>query len=221
MDGDRPIGDFAPVVGAAETNATYRIEDAPYGIGAVTLAAGKTHERFLPLRRWEGSPQSYGLSDSMVMKDALVSPPGYGPEAVNAVNLLIVNSDTGESRWMFAGYDRHIWSEQPLYASEPNATAATDASLRPAVGVILWMQDKDDNHDGKLDEKDHISLYVYRAGTAAPAKFLTGTLIISTRQIGADKFQVVYENGKAAFTATYAVADFKLLSQNPLPKVPK
>ena len=213
---DKPAGGFTPVPPAAEQNATYRIEESSYGIGGITLVSGGVRERMLALRRWEGAPSSFGLANAIVER---TSQSYVGREAVNAVNLLILNVETGDSHWMFAGYHRAIVTGEPVYPVDPYITEASQAPSIPPGFMVLLVRDSDDNHDGKLDDKDRISLYAYRAGTPAPIKFLTADLIISTRQIGADKYMVVFEQGKSAFAAIYALDGFKLLSKKPLPKL--
>lgn len=217
-DYDKPAGEFTPVPRVAEQNATYRIEDAPYGFGNLVLTAGSSRERLLSLRRWEGSPQSYGLADVVAPRAMNVIVGG-----MDAVNLLIMDVDTGKSRWMFSGYKRRVMSGEPLYATEPSLAVLmgnTEVVAPAAVGVVLRVVDDFSEDDPKANEKRPVSLYYYRTGMTKPSKFLTATLVVSTRQIGADKYQVVYERGPAAYAATYSVADFKLLSQEPLPKVP-
>jgi hypothetical protein len=210
---EKPMGQFTPVPKAAEKEFTYRIEDDSFGVGGINLNAGETHERILSLKRWQGPPRQYGL----VMKAKFAS---SGRNEVEAVNLLIVNTETGASHWMFKGYDRLILTEEPLYATEPPAPAYTGAVMPPVIGIVLAISDKDTNGGGQIDEKDAVSLYFYRAGAVFPMKFLTADTILSTSQIGSDRYMIVYETGKSAFAAVYVIDGFKLISRKPLPNVP-
>jgi len=221
---DEPAGGFAPVPKDAEKNATYRIQELGYGAGNVTFVSEGMRERFLALRKWEGAPASHGLANALELRTSSY----YGRQGIDAVNLLIVNADSGESHWMFDGYNRAIASQEPIYANPTGAivpgnrdTFGMDKPAVPPVGAVLWVRDHDDNGDGKLDEKDATSLYVYRVGMSAPVKLLTVDLTISTSQEDSHKYMVVYERGKKAFVAIYAMPSFQLLSQKLLPKLPE
>ncbi len=208
-----PVGHFAPVPKSAEQKFTYRLKDTEYGEAGSTLVVGSTHERLLSLMRWNGSPRSYGLAESIVSTGRI--------SAVGAVNLLIVDVDTDASRWMFHGYDRLILTEEDLYTTEPDGSPYTRTNLPPAFGVVLAVVENDTDSDGELTGWDRQALYAYRVGATQPTKFLSADTIISRKQIATDKYLVVYENGKTATAATFPVPEFKLLSEKPLPNVPK
>lgn len=198
-----PVGHFAPVPKEAERNYTYRLESEP-------LETPGTRERIMILRRWEGEPREYGLAD--VPRVSSYS----GPEEQD-VNILVIDGDSGASHWLFGGYCRSIISRTPVYGAEPDA----NRSAPPVVAWVMQTVDADTNKDGKLTTKDRQSLYVYRPGAGEAVKFLSADNVLATHQIGADKYLIVYENGKTASAATYSVPDFKLLSQKSLQNVPK
>ncbi len=197
-----PVGHFAPVPKDAEKNYTYRIESEP-------LATTGTNERILVLRRWQGEPKEYGLADISKVSS-------YSRSDVQDVNFLVVDGDSAASHWLFPGYDRSILSKDAVYGARP----ATNTE-QPLLAWVIQTVDADTNKDGELTPKDRKSLYVYRVGAGEAVKFLTTDNVLATQQIDADKYLVVYEKGKTATAATFSVPDFKLLSEKPLPNVPK
>ncbi|MDE2182755.1 MAG: hypothetical protein KGJ78_07010 [Alphaproteobacteria bacterium] len=207
-----PQGNFAPVPKAAEKDFTYRLEADDYSIGDVTLQGAGRHERLVPLKRWAGPPKVYGLQDQVRIAG--------DKQGVGAVNLLIIDGDTGASRWMFRGYQHLIVTEEALYATEPQAPIFSGAQMPPVTGLLLSVVDKDTNGDGQLDGNDRVSLYAYRAG-GQPILLLTADTILTLHQIGSDRLLIVFENGRSATAATFSTADFKLISQAPLPNVPQ
>jgi hypothetical protein len=213
---DAPVGHYSPVPKAAETDATYRIEDNAYT--GYTFVTSDRRERLLMLRRWSGSPASYGLANQLVEARSFSS-----PVALNAVNLLVVNADTGDSHWLFKGYARAIGLGEPIYPVDMSLNVRSNFEPQNAAptGMILRVHERDDNGDGTLDEKDHTTLYAYQPGKAEPIRLLTADLILSTNQVSAEKYAVVYEKQKAAFVAIYATSDFHLISERPMPNVPK
>ena len=147
------------------------------------------------------------------------------------VNLLAVDTRTSASHWLFHGYDRMILTEDAVYELAPADTNRSSPTIisangtgrgaQLAIALVLQTVDADTNKDGKLSAKDEHSLYVYRAGASEVVKIIAADDFLSTQQIGLDKYLVVYENGKTATAASYSLPDFKLLSEKPLPNVPK
>jgi len=203
-DWKAPAGHFAPVPKTAEQKYTYRLAPEP-----LDQLAG-THEQLFVLRRWEGDPQEFGLADVKVSSS-------YRGIDIDDVNLLLVDDDTGDARWLFPGYERLIASEQSI--DGPNLIPGTQ--VRTTVGLIIDAVDADTDKDGKLTERDRHTLYGYRLDTGRAVKIVSADLILGTRQIGTDRLVVTYEDGKAANVAIYSLSDFKLISQKPLPDVPK
>jgi hypothetical protein len=197
-----PHGEFAPVPKDAEKDSTYRLE---------TTSVALKGENVFSLHKWNGSPQTYGLSMPMVARSRV----SYF-SALNGVNLLAVDSSTGVGHWLFHGYQRAVLSDQGLTRD----AEVNSAEVPPALILVIQTIDADTNKDGELTEKDTQSLYVYRAGTQFAEKFLDADYIISREQTSADSFLVVYERGKSAVAATYSIPDFKLKSEKPIPSVP-
>lgn len=215
---EEPTGHFAPVPKAAEKNYTYRL-----------AAAGQQfilgHEEVFSLTRWKGEPQEYGLAD-------IRGSSSDGAETQD-VNLLAVDADNSTGHWLFKGYDRMILTKDGVQESWPSAPTGTGPTIIRAPGsgvaqdapstiaLVIEAVDADTDRDGKITAKDKHSLYVYRAGMTEAVKIITADDFLSVQQIGSDKYLVICENGKTASAATFSLPDFKLLSEKPLPNVPK
>ena len=186
------VGNFAPVSMSAEHGYTY-------GLARDALRLSGTREELFALKRWKGA--------------------GYGASSANAqdVNLLIVDDGDATSHWLFRGYDRTILSRDEVHASD----VADINAYSPVVALVLTVLDADTNKDGRIDGKDRQSLYVYRVGGASAVKFFTADDVLSARQVGTDRYLVIFENGNKAAAQIFSMVDFKPLSQKPLPDVPE
>jgi hypothetical protein len=203
-----PEGNFRPVPRAAEQNYTYRLE-SQYD------TASLPHERILVLRRWKGSPESYGFA--LEKPPASLSYSSYSTYT-DAANLLAINTDDGTSRWLFEGYGRTILTQEVIFNGPPPSIGRA-TSAEPIASVIRSV-DSDTNKDGELDGKDTQSLYAYRPGDTRAVKFFTADYILSAGETDAENYLVVYEKGPSAFAATFHIPDFKLKSVQKIPGVP-
>jgi hypothetical protein len=161
-----PEGNFRPVPRDAERNYTYRLE---YQGNAAPLP----HEEMLVLRRWKGSPASYGLA----MQRVLAASATHSFE--EAVNLLTINTVTGASRWLFSGYSRRVISQEPIYAGGPQSPVSdpTQPHSNP-IALVIHTVDADSNKDGELDSRDRQSLYVFRPNDNRAAKFFAADRVM-------------------------------------------
>lgn len=218
---EKPQGHFAPVPTAAEAKNTYRLLSAG-SLAFLRPGGGQEVHLVFTLAEEDDPSNPYGLGSS-----------GRGYRESDKVNIMLEYTETGEGHWLFAGHERNIldWDAliDPLVTETPGAVsygpkvvpAATTYGDATAVrAIILKVVDKDTDADGKLTGKDRLALYTWHLGDKAPAKLLDADLILSQAQIGADRYVVSYETGRAAFIAIYSVPDFKLLTRKPLPKLP-
>ena len=218
-----PSGHFVPVPKSAEENFTYRLATDRSPVVLV-------HEEVFSLMRWKGEPQAYGLADNSLSSS--------DNSEMQEVNRLAVDAEGSAGHWLFRGYERIILTENTIDESMPESAGSTGpqviravpaqvATPVPAMGahsataIVLETVDADTDKDGKLTVKDRHSLYVYRAGAVEAVKFISADSFLSLQQMGADKYLVIYENGKTAAAATFSLPDLKLLSDKSLPNVPK
>jgi hypothetical protein len=206
-----PEGNFRPVPKDAEQNYTYRLEDQG---GAASLP----HEKILALRRWKGAPASYGLAKSRVLEESsayISAEHSY----VDVVNLLLIDTVSGTSRWLFNGYKRLVSSQEIIYAGGPRSWAVEPSQNQP-IALVIHSVDADTNNDGEFDSKDDQSLYYLRPNDSRAVKFFSAKYMLSTGETDRGDYLVVYEKGRSAFAATFRVPDFKLKSLKQLPAVP-
>ena len=185
------------VVNNEKQKFAYRLSDAD--------DASLQHQKLFVLQRWEGETAQPGLSDS------------YSGRSGQDVNLLIVD-ETGAGRWVFRGNERTISSRNTILESEQKAGSGETPQ---ATGLAITVIDSDTNGDGRLTAKDRQTLYGYRLGSERPVKLMTADDFLGARQFGVDKYLVVYAEKDNARVAVFSLPDFKLISDNPLPNVPK
>jgi len=163
------------------------------------------HYKLFELQRWSGDEAGPGLSDS------------YSGRSGQDVNLLLVDA-TGAGHWVFHGNERTIESRDVILESVPKSGGNETPD---AVGLMITVIDTDTNGDGRFTAKDRHTLYGYRLGGEGAVKLMTAEDFLGASQFGADKYVVVYADKDAARSAVFSLPDFKLISDNPLPNVPK
>jgi len=203
-----PEGHFAPVPRSAEQSFTYRLSEQP----ELALLA---QEQIYALQRYKGAPSTYGLADLTVSSASV-------DRFNDAVNLLAVNTVTGASRWLFEGYKRAVVDQQSIYGGgPPSVVPAPGEPIETPIAIVIRTVNNDTNNDGRFDLRDRQALYYYRPGNQRASKFFEADYIISMREVAGGNFFVVYEKGQSAIAAKFRSPDFKLLSQNKLPDVPR
>lgn len=132
-------------------------------------------------------------------------------------NILSVNSQTGESHWVFKGSDRAILETQPVYglpSDDPNASV-----MMPLKGIAMIVAEQDTDKDGEVGAGDRVTLCIYRLDGKAPEKLLTADRIKLVQ--GTVRSRVFYQNGSNSFLAAYSMPEFRLLQKAPVADMPK
>lgn len=170
-----------------------------YKLGSDAIRLAGTSEALFVLRRWKSSARD-----------------SASPEAsAQDVNLLAVNGNDAGGHWLLRGTDQRIMARDELHVSD--VAAYNGAS--PVTALVLTVAEQE--HSGADAGKDRESLYLYRVGSPNAVRFFTADRILANQQIGADRYVVIYENGKTAGTDLFSLVDFRLLSNKPLPDIPE
>jgi len=222
---EKPEDHFTPVSSAAEAKNTYRLRSS--GSLAFVKPGAQEVDLVFWLNDWDENQNPHSLKN--------MSGLSRWHNAYDA-NLLLVNTETGEGRWLFSGFSRNIESWDTVIDRRAKnfvdgsptgpvvVAAGTPArnvgDTQSVVAVVLKVIDKDTNGDGVLDDKDLVSLYTYRLGDQMAVKLLDTDLLLTQTQVGDDRYAVSYEAKGVAWFAVYSVPDFKLLTKKPLPKLP-
>lgn len=140
--------------------------------------------------------------------------------AGDATNVMIVDEKTGEGHWLFTGTDRGIVARDAIYQGAPVVNAPVGVDPRPVIGLVMWVAQSDTNKDGQLTQDDAVTLYSWHQGETSAVKMLSADDVLTGGQEGADRYMVVYRQGKTLKSAFYSVPDFKLLSEKVLPEPP-
>lgn len=180
---------------AEQAKYTYRLAEAD-------LAALRHHKLFL-LHRSKGTEEQ---SFSSYRSD-------YGDE----VNLMLVDGN-GTGQWVFRGNERLISARNTILETAPNDGSEKEQN---AIGFAITVIDADTNGDGKLTAKDRQTLYGYLLGGEGAVKLMTADEFLGASQFGTDRYVVVYAEKDTARSAVFSLPGFKLISDKPLPNVPK
>src|SRR6185437_1364683 len=90
-----------------------------------------------------------------------------------AVNLLMVDTMSGKSRWLFAGTGQII--HDVIEAHEQLEIAFPAQNRVKALAMIVT--DADTDKDGALTDRDRQSVYLYRSGDPRAARVMTADAI--------------------------------------------
>jgi hypothetical protein len=167
-----------------------------YKLGNDAIRLAGTSEALFVLRRWKRAGRDSASSEA----------------SAQDVNLLAVNGNDAAGHWLLRGTNQRIMSRDELHLSD----VATYNGTSPVVALVLTVAEQ-----GADASKDRESLYLYRVGSPNAVRFFTADRILANQQIGADRYVVIYENGKTAGADLFSLVDFRLLSAKPLPEIPE
>jgi len=132
------------------------------------------------------------------------------------VNHLFLNIATNESRWLFESANQLILQSQSLFSKLKDSP---DES-RKTVGLLYVVVDKDSNGDGRLSERDSISLATSAVDGTGYRKLIEGIeQVYSARQVADDRVLVLYQKNQQTVSGLYSVPAMLPLNQTDLPKV--
>ena len=194
------------VVVHADKTVSYQLNDDP-------LVLSGTDEVVFGLYRGDRFDNPYKLR-------RMLDSSSYDRLSYAEVNLLVVRGD-GSSQWLFPGYNRAILSRNEVCAAKEPEQAWLKQTCKTTSALVIDVAGIRVDEKGEYETIAPESLYVYRPGDREPVKFATADVFRTSRQLEADRYIVVSERDGKATTAIYSVPDFKLLSQKPLPNVPK
>ena len=167
----------------------------------------------VPLRRGQGYRYPGGSSY-------------YYPKGTDQiVNHLFLNIATNESRWLFASANQLILQSQPVFSKfkdTPEFSRFRDPPDEPrkAVGFLYVVVDKDSNGDGRLSERDSVSLATSAVDGTGYRKLVDGIeQVYSARQVADDRVLVLYQKNQQTISELYSVPAMLPLKQANLPKV--
>lgn len=135
----------------------------------------------------------------------------------STVNLLSVDLKTLKNRWLFSGVKRDIQSVYRIHASVPVPQNGSD----PVTALLMDVADADTNGDGKVTDADRHSLYVYRAGSAAPVKLVDAWWVSGVEQLDGERVVVTYYDGKVDHAVLLSAKDFHVVADTILSATPK
>lgn len=174
-----------------------------FSLGRPGTASGTAVVR-LPLFRGQSS---YGPGSLPSLK-------GSGRQST--VNYLFLDTSTNDIRWLFDGVGQLIVDDHVLF---DKAKEFRDQP-RMAVGIVYSVVEKDSNGDGRLTERDAVSLTTSATDGTGYRKLLEGIdQILSVQQTADDKVLVLYQKNGQTFSELYSVPSMARLAQTSIPKV--
>lgn len=134
----------------------------------------------------------------------------------NEVNYLFLNSSNNESKWLLENTNQLFISDIVLFDKLKNASAETNK----AVGIVYTLVEKDSDGDGRLTNKDVITLSTSAIdGTNYRKLIVDIERLYSVKQIAHDKVLVLYQKNKETVYDLYSIPSMKQLSQRNIPQV--
>lgn len=135
-----------------------------------------------------------------------------GEAGLQTVNILAVDAETKQSRWLFKGRNRWIVFKRPF-----SETATAGA---PADAMAFEVIEEDTNKDGKVMPNDRHVFYVYSSSRHELIKLVTADSFRDIQRVGSDKLMITCYNGDKGSAVTFSLPDYKLLATIDLPVLP-
>lgn len=134
----------------------------------------------------------------------------------NEVNYLFVSASSNEGRWLLETTDQLFISETILSERLKNLPAEEAKVL----GVVYSLVEKDSDGDGRLTNRDLITVSASDAGGRSYRELIEGIeRLYAIRQIADDKFLVLYQANKETISGLYSVPSMTQISQQKIPQV--
>jgi hypothetical protein len=170
-----------------------------FTLGSPTSIAGTAYVQ-IPLYRGQSYAASYYSKSS----------------GQNDVNYLFLNVSTNESKWVFEGAGQLIIVSKVLFSK---LKSSRDES-QTGVGLIYTVVEKDTNGDGRLSERDAVSLAVSDVDGRRYRKLIENIeQLYSVQQITDDKVLVLYQKNRQAMYELYSVPSMVQLQQSIIPQI--
>jgi hypothetical protein len=131
----------------------------------------------------------------------------------NEVNYLFLNVSNNESKWLLEGTSQLFISDTVL--SDKSKDLPDEASK--TVGFVYALVEKDSDGDGRLTNKDAITISASNADGTQYTKLIEGIeWLYSTRQIADDKFLILYRKNKETVSVLFGVPSMKQIASQKL-----
>lgn len=134
----------------------------------------------------------------------------------NEVNFLFLKTSNNESRWLLEKTNQLFISDLILYDKfEAAPTGAAKAS-----GIIYAMVERDTDGDGRLTDKDIITVSKSDVDGRNSENLIEGVeRLYSVKQIADDKFMVLYQKNRETISELYSTPSMTQISQRKIPHV--
>jgi len=132
------------------------------------------------------------------------------------VNYLFLNASNNESKWLLESTNQLFISDTVLSDKLKNLPAETNK----AVGIVYSLVEKDSDGDGRLTNKDAITISTSSTDGTQYRKLIEGIdRLYSVKQITDDKVLVLYQKNKETVSELYSIPSMKQLSRHNIPQV--
>ena len=138
---------------------------------------------------------------------------GYKP--AETVNVLVIDAKGGDSVWLFPTNKQVIVSRDSLFEGAAKGFSKPQTDPRPVIGMVMLVAP-----DGTA-KTEPSAVYVWTKESGKTVKLFVADKVLSFDQSGADRYLILYEKGTETHVATYALPEFKLISDKRVPDLPK
>jgi len=127
-------------------------------------------------------------------------------------NLLFIDGETNQSKWLFPANNQMITSYKLL--------PEDDEYRNKNINCIAYeVVTEDTNGDKKLTSEDLASIALSNFdGSNYKVVIDKAENLVDISQIGKDRIILIYQKSKVSYSATYSIPSFTLISQKELPK---
>ncbi|NEO79527.1 hypothetical protein [Moorena sp. SIO4G3] len=141
----------------------------------------------------------------------------YSKSTRSTRNYLFLDSETGNSKWLFAKNDYLIASDR--FISETNDKENNRLKSKPVIAVLYQLIKEDTNGDGRLTNDDSMTIALTHPKGNDYQEVLTGVdKFLGYKVLKANSLLILYQRDGIAYSAKVSLENFTLSNEKQIAK---
>ncbi|NEQ87560.1 MAG: hypothetical protein F6K26_48425 [Moorea sp. SIO2I5] len=141
----------------------------------------------------------------------------YSKSTRSTRNYLFLDSETGNSKWLFANNDYLIASDR--FISGTNDKENNRLESKPVIAVLYQLIKQDTNGDGRLTNNDMLTIALTHPNGNDYQEVLTGVdRFLGYKVINANSLLILYQRDGIAYSAKVSLDNFALSNEKEITK---
>ncbi|AOX02782.1 hypothetical protein BJP34_28055 [Moorena producens PAL-8-15-08-1] len=141
----------------------------------------------------------------------------YSKSTRSTRNYLFLDSETGNSKWLFAKNDYLIASDR--FISETNDKENNRLESKPVIAVLYQLIKQDTNGDGRLTNNDMLTIALTHPNGNDYQEVLSGVdKFLGYKVLKANSLLILYQRDGIAYSAKVSLENFTLSNEKEIAK---